>query len=89
MGLNVSTNFVSAEHERMYHEARVLLDNECTRQKSEWDHLTTEFSFYPEQLQKERRAWLLNHFAECRKPYVKLLVDIVSLCPVTTTIKVS
>jgi hypothetical protein len=80
--------FISSEHEQLYHRAKTLLDNECARQKLEWDRMSLEFAYYPDQLQKEKRAWLLNHFTECRKPYEKLLTDIITLCPITFIVKV-
>ena len=78
--------FINADHERLYREAREMLDNEIARQKQEADRLSVEWEHYPEDERKRNQVWLLRHFDECRKPYVKILTDIVALCPTAVTI---
>lgn len=73
-------NFLNPEHERLYRRARVLLDSEHERQRSEAERLSAEWSRYPEELRREKQAWLAHHFAERRRPYEKLVTDILSLC---------
>jgi hypothetical protein len=71
--------FVNEQHERQYHDALRLLASEDERQASEAAKLGREWERLPEDKRMERIAWLRNHFHECRKPYIKLLTDILAL----------
>ncbi len=75
--------FVDARHEQLYHEARAMLDAELARQASEAARLSNEgkWDFLPAPERQQKYIWLQRHFAECRKPYEKILTDILALCP--------
>jgi hypothetical protein len=71
--------FVNEQHERQYHEAVKLLASEDERQTREAANLGKVWERLPDDERMERIAWLRNHFHECRKPYIKILTDILSL----------
>jgi len=73
--------FINADHERIYNEARAMLVAEIDRQRADAERLGKEWERYPEQLRLEKHAWLRQHFAECRRPYEKILTDILAICP--------
>lgn len=71
--------FVNAAHEKAYHDAKALLTSEDERQAREGARLMTEWEHYPNDLRREKIAWLNRHWHECRAPYIKLLGDILAL----------
>lgn len=71
--------FVNAQHEQQYHDAIKLLASEDERQAGEAAKLSQEWERLPEDERMKRVAWLRNHFHECRRPYIKLLTDILAL----------
>lgn len=79
--LCISTKFVNSEHQRLYDRARKMLDDELSRQKKELKRLMPEFERYPAEIRNEKIAWLMRHFAKCRMPYEKILIDVLSICP--------
>lgn len=78
--------FINPEHQRIYNDAKIMYDAEIERQRLEWERLDAEWARYPDDIRAEKHAWLRSHFAECRRPYEKVLTDVVSICP--TVIKV-
>lgn len=71
--------FVNEQHEKTYHDAKALLASEDARQKHEAERMASQWASYPENVRRERAAWLTRHFHECRQPYIKLLTDILAL----------
>lgn len=78
--VEMELSFVNSDHERLYRAARTMLANEIERQSQDAARLAVEWERYPEDVQNEQRAWLRWHFAECRRPYEKVLTDITALC---------
>jgi hypothetical protein len=79
--------FANTEHERLYNTARAMLEAECDRQKREWERFGVEWERYPLHIRTEKRAWLYRHFAKCREPYENILTEIVSICPMTISLR--
>lgn len=73
--------FINAQHEKLYTDARKMLDDELTRQKADYERLSADWERLPHYIRSEKEHWLREHFAACRKPYEKLLTDAVALCP--------
>jgi hypothetical protein len=71
--------FLDAHHEAVYVEAKALLDAEDARQGHEARRLLLEWEGLPEREYARRFAEHRRYMLACREPYVKILVDILSL----------
>ena len=80
ISLNPTLAFINPEHERLCGKARALLAAEIERQRTEFERLSGEWERLPERRRAENHAWLRQHFLECRRPYEKILTDIMALC---------
>jgi hypothetical protein len=78
--------FINETHESLYHQAKELLDAELLRQRQEAERLQEEWKKLPEDRLRKNVTWMQQHFAECRRPYEKILTDIISLCPMAIII---
>lgn len=85
----VHWKFVNAQHEKQYQDVTTMLQLELERQKSDAARLVPEWDRLPEELRRKNMAWLAQHFAECRKPYIDLLTRILSLATPVWTVPVN
>lgn len=81
MAADVQWKFVNEAHETLYREARAMLDEEIAREQREAERLYADWQYLPERERSAKVAWLQTHFRECRRPYEKMLTDILALCP--------
>lgn len=70
--------FPNPRLEELYREAVALLASEDERQKMEAERLSAEWARYPDEMRREKIAWLERHFRACRAPYLKVLTEIVA-----------
>lgn len=77
--------FISPEHQRLYYEAKKMLDDECEREKAELEEARLD-RLRPE-LAARKHAELMRDFDMRRRPFVKALTDLEALCPTTIIVR--
>lgn len=71
--------FVSNEHERAYYNVMAALSAVDASQQQEYNRVSVEWDSLSIDEQRRKYEQLWANFHECRKPYEKVLADILSL----------